>query len=109
MATLSRLTRTGRLLAVLVAAFLVLAGLTATAGAAPKRAPTDGGLPRLNVSENYVTGISSGGYMATQLQVAHSSRFDGAAIFSAGPYWCAMNSVVLALQSCTVSNAPTPM
>jgi predicted esterase len=105
----SRPTRAGRRLAVLVTAVLVvLAGLTTTAAAAPKKAGS-GGLPQLNIGETYVAGISSGGYMATQLQVAHSSRIAGAAIFSAGPYWCAMDSVVVALQSCTAYNAPTPM
>src|SRR3954470_3251124 len=99
-----------RRLAVLAAAVLVtLAGLTTTAGAAPEPAPGGDGLPRLNVSGTYVAGISSGGYMATQLQVAYSSRIAGAAIFSAGSYWCAMNSVAVALTSCTVSTAPTPM
>jgi poly(3-hydroxybutyrate) depolymerase len=105
----SRPTRAGRRLAVLVTAVLVvLAGLTTTGAAAPKKAGS-GGLPQLNIGETYVAGISSGGYMATQLQVAHSSRIAGAAIFSAGPYWCAMDSVVVALQSCTAYNAPTPM
>ena len=45
-----------------------------------------GALPRLNISGVYVTGASSGGYMATQLQVAYSSTFQGAGIFTAGPY-----------------------
>jgi len=58
-------------------------------------------LPALNISSDYVTGISSGGYMATQLQVAYSSRFSGAGIFSAGPYHCGQDSVVIALEACT--------
>src|SRR3954471_20760134 len=89
---------------VLTAFVLALTGLTTT----PAGAQT-GGLPRLNITQRYVTGISSGGYMATQLQVAWSSRFRGAAVFSAGPYWCAMDSVVVALQSCTEDNAPRDM
>src|SRR4051812_26845823 len=110
MATSSRLPRAGRRLAVLVTAVLVaLLGLTTCAAATSERAPTDGGLPQLNVSDTYVAGLSSGGYMAAQLQVAHSSRIAGAAIFSAGPYWCAMNSVITALQSCTAYNTPTSM
>jgi poly(3-hydroxybutyrate) depolymerase len=108
MDTRIRPSRAGRRLAVLATAVLVaLAGLTSSAGATPKRAP--GGLPQLNVTDTYVAGISSGGYMATQLQVAYSSRIDGAAIFSAGPYWCALGNVAVALQSCTAYNAPTPM
>lgn len=59
----------------------------------------DGDLPRLNVTGNYVTGISSGGYMATQLQIAYSSRFRGAGVFSAGPYYCALGSATIALWS----------
>jgi poly(3-hydroxybutyrate) depolymerase len=99
-----------RRLAVLATAVLVtLSGLTTTAGAAPEPAPGGDGLPRLNVSGTYVAGISSGGYLATQLQVAYSSRVAGAAVFSAGPYWCALNNVVVALQSCTASTVPTPM
>ena len=97
-------TRGRRRLAALLIAFLALTGLSTTAADAK-----DNGLPRVNVSKTYVTGISSGGYMATQLQVAHSSRFAGAAIFSAGPYYCALNNVAVALQSCTASTAPTPM
>jgi len=58
-------------------------------------------LPALNISGDYVTGISSGGYMATQLQVAYSSRFSGAGIFSAGPYHRGQDSVVIALEACT--------
>jgi len=95
--------RTRRCLAVLVAAFLAALTGTTTATAA------SGGLPHLNVTRNYVTGISSGGYMATQLQVAYSSRFSGAAVFSAGPYWCARGNVVVALQACTADTLPTDM
>ena len=110
MVTRTRPSRAGRRFAVLATAVaLALAALTTPAGAAPKQAPGDGGLPRLNIGDTYVAGISSGGYMATQLQVAHSSRIAGAAIFSAGPYWCAMNSVAVALQSCTAYTVPTPM
>jgi poly(3-hydroxybutyrate) depolymerase len=60
-----------------------------------------GPLPGLSITADYVTGISSGGYMATQLQVAYSGRFGGAGIFSAGTYHCAEDSVVIALEACT--------
>jgi acetyl esterase/lipase len=36
-----------------------------------------------------VSGISSGGYLAVQLGVAHSSLFSGVGVFAAGPYGCA--------------------
>ncbi len=95
-----------RRLAVLGAVFAVaMAGLTA--GSAAQAVPAAGGLPRLAVSGDYVTGISSGGFMATQLQVAYSSRFRGAGIFAAGPYWCAMDNVVIALQSCSSYTVPS--
>lgn len=71
---------------------VVLAALPAQAAAR---------LPRMVISHDYVTGISSGGYMATQLQVAYSSRFAGAGIFSAGPYYCGQDSLVIALEACT--------
>jgi poly(3-hydroxybutyrate) depolymerase len=100
--------RLHRRLVVLAVAVLGVAGLTA--GQAAQAAPTAAGaLPRLAVSGNYVTGISSGGYMATQLQVAWSTRFRGAGIFSAGPYWCARDNVVIALYGCTVDTLPTDL
>jgi len=40
-------------------------------------------LPRYNISSITVSGLSSGGYMAVQVHVAHSIIFSGAAIFAA--------------------------
>jgi poly(3-hydroxybutyrate) depolymerase len=40
-----------------------------------------------------VSGLSSGGHMATQLHVAHSSLFSGAAVIAGGPYYCAEGSL----------------
>jgi poly(3-hydroxybutyrate) depolymerase len=99
--------RARRRLAVLVCALaVVLAGLTAGQAAQAAPAP-NGALPRLSATGgDYVTGISSGGYMATQLQVAYSHRIRAAGIFSAGPYWCAQDSLVLALESCTSAVVP---
>jgi poly(3-hydroxybutyrate) depolymerase len=55
-----------------------------------------------NVNPNSVTvaGISSGGFMAVQLQVAYSSRIFGTAVFAGGPYYCAQGSVSLATGQC---------
>jgi Esterase PHB depolymerase len=36
-----------------------------------------------------VSGLSSGGYMAVQLAIAHSSVFTGVAVLAGGPYGCA--------------------
>ena len=92
--------------ALLAVAVLLTVAMSATPSA---QAVTAAGLPRLNVTGNYVAGNSAGGSMATQLQVADSSRFRGAAIFGAGPYWCAMGRVAVTLQSCTEYLVPSDM
>ena len=45
-------------------------------------------LPALNIDTGNITvsGLSSGGFMANQLGVAHSSLFKGVGVFAAGPY-----------------------
>jgi hypothetical protein len=58
------------------------------------------GLPRLNITGTYVTGISSGGFMATQLAVAYSATFKGAGIFAAGPYYCGEGNVLALATQC---------
>jgi len=47
-----------------------------------------------------VSGLSSGGYMATQIQVAHSNTISGAAVLAAGPYYCAQANLNNALLNC---------
>lgn len=49
-------------------------------------------LPGLGADLNHTTvsGISSGGFMATQLASAYSFRFKGVAVIAAGPYLCAL-------------------
>lgn len=37
----------------------------------------------------FVAGVSSGGFAAVQMHVAHSATFKGAAIYAGGVYWCA--------------------
>jgi hypothetical protein len=69
--------------------------LTATALAAaagPARAAS--ALPRLSITSVYVAGVSSGGFMATQLQVAYSGSIEGAGIIAAGPYDCGQGNVI---------------
>ena len=71
-------------------------------------------LPRLGATTNDVTvsGISSGGYMAVQFQVAYSSLVRGAGIVAGGPYYCAEGSVRRALGNCMAPSGkdlpPTP-
>lgn len=82
--------RSGRLCSALIAAAAVLAVLApGSAGAA-----STGPLQAYNISGVYVAGVSSGGFLATQLQVAYSGTFDGAGIFAAGPYDCGQGTIV---------------
>jgi len=87
----------------LVSAAICAVSLAASAAGAP--------LPPLNIdrSQTTVSGISSGGYMAVQLHVAYSSRFQkGAAVIAAGPYNCAQGAVLTALTRC-LGNASIPV
>lgn len=76
------------------AAALLLAAGRAPAGAAE--------LPALGADLQGLTvsGISSGGHMAIQFQVAHSRLVRGAGILAAGPYGCAEGSLRHALGRC---------
>jgi len=56
-----------------------------------------------------VSGVSSGGYMAVQMQVAHSSRVIGVGALAAGPYYCAQGSVWTAQYACMSPGAWTPL
>jgi poly(3-hydroxybutyrate) depolymerase len=72
------------------------------------RAPADaagGGVAALgsyniDPSKVFVAGISSGGFFGVQMHVAHSSTFKGAAIYAGGVYYCAQDSVAIALAVC---------
>lgn len=59
-------------------------------------------LPRLNILPGSLTvsGVSSGGYMATQYQVAFSKDVQGAGVIAAGPWYCARASLTRALDEC---------
>ena len=56
-----------------------------------------------------VSGISSGGAMATQFHVAHSGLVQGAGILAAGPYLCAEGSVREALGRCMQGEPEIPV
>jgi len=52
-----------------------------------------------------ISGLSSGAFFAIQYQVAYSSSVVGVAIFAGGPYYCAQDSMLTALESCmTIPN-----
>ena len=56
----------------------------------------------------FVAGISSGGFAAVQMHVAHSSTFKGAAIYAGGVYWCAgTGGAATALANCGGETLPT--
>lgn len=65
-------------------------------------------LPALNIDihQTSVSGISSGGFMSVQFQVAHSSIVKGAGIVAAGPYYCAQGNVITATTQCTCTLDP---
>ncbi|WP_280267293.1 extracellular catalytic domain type 2 short-chain-length polyhydroxyalkanoate depolymerase [Nocardia wallacei] len=69
--------------------------LVTVLGAVPAaHATPQSGLPRLDITDTYVTGVSSGGFLATQLAVAYSGTFAGAGIVAAGPYGCGRGEIV---------------
>ncbi|KAB2343084.1 extracellular catalytic domain type 2 short-chain-length polyhydroxyalkanoate depolymerase [Actinomadura rudentiformis] len=92
------------------ALLVVLTALGLTASLSIARAsvppPTRGTLTGYDISATYVSGLSSGGFMANQLHVAYSSVFKGAGIFSAGPYDCAQNNLNTALYACMETTLP---
>lgn len=55
---------------------------------------------KLNLDQTTVSGLSSGGYMAAQFQLAHADWIKGAAIVAAGPVYCAQNNLMTALDHC---------
>jgi poly(3-hydroxybutyrate) depolymerase len=71
-------------------------GTTSPAGASTTS------LAAYNVGPSTVTvaGLSSGGYMAVQLQVAYSQSIFGTAVFAGGPYYCAQGSINSAVGYC---------
>lgn len=97
---------------ILVAALAAVGIAATTVGGATAAvpAPTPGSLQQYSISSTYVSGLSSGGFMANQMHVAYSDVFKGAGIFSAGPYDCAQNNLNTALYACmdTLQTRKTP-
>lgn len=96
------------LVALAAATGLAAASLSISLAAVPP--PQSGALTKYNVTGTYVSGLSSGGFMANQLHVAYSGLFQGAGIFSAGAYDCAQNNLNTALLACmdTLQARKTP-
>lgn len=68
-----------------------LRGLAGVAAFASSAAFAALALPQLVIDKAQisVSGLSSGGFMAHQLGVAHSATFKGVGVFAGGPYMCA--------------------
>ncbi|MGW8887184.1 extracellular catalytic domain type 2 short-chain-length polyhydroxyalkanoate depolymerase [Streptomyces sp. NPDC055749] len=90
----------GRLGGAAAGLLLAVSTLAAVPAAAAAPTPVAGELKSYTVDGVYSAGISSGGYMATQLHVAYSGTFDGSAAFASGPYYCAQNNLNSALNAC---------
>ncbi len=88
---------------------LLLMALALAACGSPT-APDAGALPKLDIIPGSLTvsGVSSGGYMATQLQVAHAHDVAGAGIIAAGPWFCAEGQLSRALDDCLAGGPAGP-
>jgi hypothetical protein len=73
----------------------VLLFVAASVGLAHAALPPVVPLPALgaDATQTSVSGLSSGAFMAVQLQVAYSKTVVGAGIIAGGPYYCAANNV----------------
>ncbi|MCG7601831.1 poly(3-hydroxybutyrate) depolymerase [Halomonas sp. McH1-25] len=67
-------------------------------------------LPALTIEAGAISvmGVSSGGYMATQLAVAWPERFSGLASFAAGPWGCAQGALSRAITQCMETRLGLP-
>lgn len=62
---------------------------------------------KLDPSRVAVAGISSGAYMATQMQIAYPELFPKAGLIAGGPYGCAEGKLQTALNTC-MKGEPAP-
>jgi len=63
---------------------------------------------QIDPAKVFVAGISSGGFAAVQMHVAHSSTFKGAAVYAGGVYWCSgAGGAATALANCGGLTLPT--
>ncbi len=59
----------------------------------------------VDIHQTSVSGLSSGGYMAVQMDVAYSSIMKGAGIIAGGPYFCAQGNLSTALGTCASASS----
>jgi len=100
---------TRRSTALIVSLGLLGGALPLTAQALPLTAQAFPPLPALDidVSQTSVSGISSGGFMTVQFQVAHSSIVKGVGVVAGGPFNCSQADVMRAVASCSCTGEPT--
>ncbi len=89
-----------RLKALRRVAGMLLCSVVVSAGAAPP-------LPALGVDSQFsVSGLSSGGYMASQFAVAFSKDVIGLGVVAGGPYDCSQGNVQQATTRCSCVSPP---
>jgi hypothetical protein len=54
----------------------------------------------INLQESSVSGLSAGGFFASQFFVAYSGMMSGVGVFAGGPYGCARGDLFKALKDC---------
>jgi len=87
-----------------LAALIIVCVLLQPTHAAPPLPALGADLTGLTVS-----GVSSGGQMAVQFQVAHSRLVQGVGVIAGGPYYCAEGSIWQALTSCMSPSSWAPL
>ena len=97
--------RWGLAMLLALAVNLADAGAGAAAQSGSVRLDPPPALPALALAADGLTvsGLSSGGYMAGQFQVAFSGAVAGAAVLAGGPYGCSRGAV-----STVIDNGPCP-
>src|SRR3977135_1796381 len=90
----------GRLAALCATRCLVLTAVSSPVAAQIVNLPSY----NVDINQTSVSGLSAGGFMAVQFDVAFSSMLRGAGIIAGGPFYCAQGSFLTA--SSTFSCAP---
>jgi len=83
-----------------IAGIIYFVGI-ALCATAPAQAANNLGAYNVNPNSVTVAGISSGGDMALQLQIANSASFHGAAIVAGAAYYCSQNNLALWGAACS--------
>ena len=60
----------------------------------------------IDITQTSISGISSGGFMTVQFQLAHSSIVKGAGVVAGGPFNCSKADVFRAVASCSCTGEP---